>query len=127
MGRRLAVLALVLAAALSGVPVAAGDCAPGDGCPMAGVGCGMRADSCPRGAVWSVAMTCCGAPATPATAPVEVATIASAAAQPAPIAAAIERAPEPPAPAPTAPSAERDRAERRHAVGLFTLFLVLLN
>jgi 2-oxoglutarate dehydrogenase E2 component (dihydrolipoamide succinyltransferase) len=127
MGRRRTVLALVVAAALAGVPVAGDDCSPGDGCPMAGVGCSSRAAACPRGPVWSVAMTCCGAPATPATAPADVATIAPAAPLPAPLAAAVERAPEPPAPAPTAPAAERSRAERRHAVGLFTLFLVLLN
>lgn len=126
MGRRLAVLALVVAAALAGVPVATADCSPGDGCPMAGVGCTPRA-ACARGAVWSVAMTCCDRPLPPATGPAGVATLTSAAAAPTPLAAAIERAPEPPAPAPTAPTAERSRAERRHAVGLFTLFLVLLN
>jgi len=126
MGRRLAVFALVVVAALAGVPVTTADCSPGDGCPMAGVGCAPRG-ACASGAAWSVAMTCCDRATPPATGPAAAATLTTAAAATTPLAVTVERVSEPPAPAPTTPSAERSRAERRHAVGLFTLFLVLLN
>ncbi len=93
---------------------------------MAALGCSPRA-SCAEGAVWSVAMGCCDRPAPAATGATEAAVVAPAAAAPAPLADAVERALETVAASSTSARAELARAERRHAVGLFTLFLVLLN
>jgi hypothetical protein len=127
MGRRLIALTLAFAtAAAAGIPAAAGACASADCCPLAAVGCAPRS-ACAAGPLWSVATGCCDRPAPAATGTTEVAALAAAAAAPAPLAAEIERTPEPPALSPTSSRAERARAERRHAVGLFTLLHILLT
>ncbi len=114
-----------------GIPVGAGGCAPKVACPMAAAGaCAPASRDCAPGATWSVALGCCRNLEAAPTAPTAASKLAAAARAPAPqpVADASFEAGRLSVPAaPTMPLADRLCAERRHAVGLFTLFLALLN
>lgn len=131
-GLRALSLVLVLAALAAGAPaIAAGDC-PGmqGGCPMMTGGVSRTATRahCATGASFAPALSCCATEAAPATAPPDAAALAPAATAPDLGASGADAdAGELPLPAPTEPAADRARAERRHALGLFTLHRALLN
>jgi hypothetical protein len=131
-GLRALTLVVALAALAAGAPVAAtGDC-PGmrSCCPMmtGGVSRAATRASCATGASFVPALSCCATEAAPATAPPDAAALAPATTAPSADAPRVDAdAGEPLLPAPTEPVAERARAERQHALGLFTLHRALLN
>jgi len=131
-GLRAHTLVLALAAIAAGAPViATGDCAGmRSGCPMMteGVCRSVTRAHCATGASIAQALSCCATEAAPATAPPDAAALAPAATASCADAARVDAdAGEPPLPAPTEPVAARARAERKHALGLFTLHRALLN
>jgi len=131
-GRSALALGIVLAALAAGTPLAAADDCPGmgSGCPMmtGGVSRAVTRASCATGASFAPALSCCATEAAPAPAPTDAAAPAPTTTAPGADASGVDAfAGEPRLPAPTAPAADRARAERRHALGLFTLHAQLLN
>lgn len=129
-GTRLSAALLLALLVAAGMPVPAAACGPADGCPMAAAGaCKPATAACPHGAVWTVALSCCGAPAAAQPAPGAAAiSLAAAAGAPPPAGEPVAAAGPLVRPmAPTTAPADRLRAERRHALGLSTLLHTLLN
>ena len=128
MGRRLAVLVLLVALALAGSATLALSTEGRTSCSM-GRSCPLRAAEggrCPAKSAWSVELGCCkGAPAVPPTAAPTVGC---------PFAGGADAAPAMLSSGATCPRPlrqpgqvrERARAERLHDLGLFTLLSVLL-
>jgi len=123
---------LVLAALAVGAPVFGTESCPGmaSGCPMMTEGVARAATRahCATGPSFAPALSCCATEAAPAPVPSDAAAPAPATTAPGVDASGVGAdAGEPPLPAPTEPVADRARAERRHALGLFTLHSALLN
>ena len=128
MGRRLAVLVVLVALALVGSGTFALSSQGRAGCSMGG-SCPLRAAEggrCPARTAWSVELGCCtGAPAVP---PAPAPTVGC------PFAGGADAAPAVLSSGATCPrpldrpgqARERARAERLHDLGLFTLISVLL-
>ncbi len=130
-GSRLSAALLLALLVVAGIPVPAAACGPADGCPMAAAGaCAPATAACPHGAVWTVALSCCGAPdvAPPLPGGAAISVTAAPAAAPPPAGEPVaEVGPLGRPVAPTTAPADRLRAERRHALGLPTLLHTLLN
>jgi hypothetical protein len=120
--RRIAALVFLGTVIAAGVPLDADPCAGAASCCPA---MAMRTASCARGVALAPEMSCCRAPAPPATAPTASLGAAAAAAPPEVADGVLAVAFDPSAvPVFARQAAARSRAERRHQLGLFTLHSV---